>query len=181
MGFFGRLFGGGPRKPPTWARAAFGEDGEKFEVFAALVAEVLDAKNIYYREDAIRSGSLILATKKGGTREIMLEETAAACAGVDQNEWRETITSHIISGKRPKLGAGPAPGQPRAWIIGTSPWGGVLFECGPQEMLLVLLPTTDKAPVPTFPPGLIRAIVVCNARDEGNLAATAVARNVGLS
>ena len=42
MGWFGKLFGkGGPRKPPAWARDAFGTDGAQFDAFVAVVLEVL--------------------------------------------------------------------------------------------------------------------------------------------
>lgn len=176
MGFFGRLFG--PRKPPPWARAGFGEDGAKFEDFLEVVGDVLDAKGVIVSYDAIRSGSLVLRTKKGGQREVSLEEAATACGRVDHIEWRAIVES-AIGGKHPPRE--PARTGSKAWVIGAAPWGGVLFECGAQEMLLVLMPTIDKPAVPTLPPGLVRAIIVCNAGDQGNLAATSIARSAGLS
>lgn len=69
----------------------------------------------------------------------------------------------------------------KAWVIGAAAWGGVMFECGAQEMLLVLMPTVEPVAVPALPAGLVRAIIVCNANDEGQLAASAIARNAGVS
>src|SRR5450432_3232040 len=70
----------------------------------------------------------------------------------------------------------------KAWIIGTAAWGGVMLECGAAEMLLIVLPIVDDAPVraiPAMPPSLIKAMIVCNGGTGGHLATAAIARAAG--
>ena len=82
----------------------------------------------------------------------------------------------------PRAQAPTGGGGAKAWIIGTSAWGGVLLECGQAEMVLLLLPIADAEPyraMPEVPAGMIKAIIAFDARRVGVLAVEEVARRTG--
>ncbi|MFO0606512.1 MAG: tetratricopeptide repeat protein [Polyangiales bacterium] len=89
-----------------------------------------------------------------------------------------------LVGEKPAPQPPPPPAPPdKVWVMGTAPWGGVVLECGPGEMALVVLPVTDAkryAKLPAFPAGTIRAVVACNGRDDGAIAAREVALKAGV-
>ena len=190
MGWFGKLFGkGGPRKPPAWARDAFGTDGAQFDAFVAVVLEVLADAGEGASEMDVRTGSVVL--EKG---EWVFEGAAGKCASADPAKWPGIVKQSLAQQggtaveddddaedddgeepSAPRLGSGE-----KAWIIGAAPWG-VVFECGDQAMMLVLLPTIDPVVVPALPEGLVKRVIVCNGGDQGHLAATATARAAGLA
>ncbi len=191
MGWFGKLFGaGGPRKPPGWARDAFGADGARFDAFVAVVREVLADAGQGASEMDVRTGSVLL-----GDREWVFEGAAEKCASTDASAWPGIVKQSLSrqggpagddDGEEADDETEGAPSPPRtdgggkAWIIGAAPWGTV-FECGAQAMVLVLLPTIDPVVVPTLPEGLVKRVIVCNGADAGHLAATATARAAGLA
>jgi len=189
MGWLGKLFGkkDGPRKPPAWAREAFDSDGAKFDAFVAVVLEVLAETGEGASEMDVRTGSVVL--EKG---EWVFEGAAAKCAESDSAKWPAIVRQSLAAQggtavddeddegddepAAPRLRSGAG----KAWIIGAAPWG-VVFECGAQAMMLVLLPTIDPVVVPTLPEGLVKRVIVCNGGDAGYLAATATARAAGLA
>ncbi|MEO7092426.1 MAG: hypothetical protein ABI175_04190, partial [Polyangiales bacterium] len=189
MGWFGKLFGGkgGPRKPPAWARDAFGTDGAQFDAFVAVVLEVLADAGHSASEMDVRTGSVVL-----GNGEWIFEGAARSCAQADPARWPTHVKESLerMGGtaehdddepEAPRLpGGGGDGGDGKAWVIGAAPWG-VVFECGAQAMVLVLLPTIDPAAVPVLPPGLVKRVIVCNGGDAGHLAATSTARAAGLA
>jgi tetratricopeptide (TPR) repeat protein len=177
MGWLGKLFGGGPRRPPSWA-GGFGDDGARFDRFAGVVTKVLADADA--RGD-VRSGSVMIVEGPYREREWILYQVAARCARTDESEWESLVRADLgLRGGAVESGEDEAAAAPGAWIIGTSAWGGVLLQCGTNEMMLVLLPIRDAEPMPPMPAGLIHAIVVCNTGSDGQLAASAVARAAGL-
>src|SRR5262245_187527 len=140
MGFFGKLFGGGGKRVPSWARDAFA-DVARFDAFVDVVATVLEGAA---STDDISTGSVML-----DNREWILHEVARTCAEVDASKWREIVErsyrSSDSSNEVDDLIGEEEPSRP--WIIGTAAWGGVMFECGDSAMVLVLLPIVDRAPL----------------------------------
>ena len=190
MGWFGKLFGkGGPRKPPAWARDAFGTDGARFDAFVAVVLEVLADAGEGASEMDVRTGSVVL--EKG---EWVFEGAAGQCANADPAKWPGLVKRSLAQqggtatddndedddAEEAAPNAAPPGGGEKAWVIGAAPWG-VVFECGAQAMVLVLLPTIDPVVVPALPEGLVKRVIVCNGGDQGHLAATATARAAGLA
>ncbi len=189
MGWFGKLFGkGGPRKPPAWARDAFGTDGARFDAFVAVVLEVLAEAGEGASEMDVRTGSVVL--EKG---EWVFEGAAGQCANADPAKWPSLVKRSLAQQGGTATDEGEdddggeaAPGTPslgggeKAWVIGAAPWG-VVFECGAQAMVLVLLPTIEPVVVPALPEGLVKRVIVCNGGEDGHLAATATARAAGLA
>lgn len=187
MGWFGKLFGkSGPRKPPAWARESFGTDGAKFDAFVDVVLEVLAAAGHAASEMDVRTGSVLLSSG-----EWVFEGAATNCAQAAPSQWPALVQQSLArqggqaeddddgeeeAEQAPRLASGGG----KAWIIGAAPWG-VVFECGAQAMVLVLLPTIDVAVVPTLPEGLVKRVIVCNGSDAGHLAGTAIARAAGLA
>lgn len=188
MSWLGKLFGKkGPRRPPGWAREIFADDGARFDAFVDAVLGELAAAGTPVSEMDVRTGTVMLPAG-----EWMLESAAFDCTQAPESEWPK-----VVRGSMP--GAAPRDDEPddepnefsdelpsaeggegKAWIIGAAPWG-VVFECGPQAMLLVLLPTIEAVEVPALPEKLVRHVIVCNGGDEGHLAATATARAAGLA
>lgn len=185
MGWFANLFGKkGPRKPPAWARDAFGDDGARFDAFVEVVLEVLATAGHAASEMDVRTGSVLL-----GDREWVFEGAARTCANAVPAAWPQIVQDSLdrLGGSveddeepsevpdAPRRGSGG-----KAWIIGAAPWG-VVFECGEKSMVLLLLPSIEPVVAPVLPPGLVKRVIVCNAGSEGFLAATATARAAGLA
>jgi tetratricopeptide (TPR) repeat protein len=186
MGLFGKLFGKKPAKPPVWARAAFKHDIASFEAFVDTVATVRDEREYAFSDDDIRSGSAIF-TVNNARCEWIFEDLAAECATTAVTEWRKLVErsdpAGDADGNGDELDALPAPPSNKAWVIGTAAWGGVLLEAGKSQVVLIVLPIIDRAPLaalPTFPPNVIAAVIVCNTGDVGHLAATAIAKAAGV-
>ena len=79
-------------------------------------------------------------------------------------------------------------GPQHPWIIGAHATGGVIFEAGKNEIFLVVLPVADRAVFGEISKLAqmakvmkVRAVVVCNAGNEGHLASSAIARACGLT
>ncbi len=201
MGFFGRLFGGGGRKPPEWARGAFGDDIAAFDAFSAVVAEVLEAREFYISDGDLRTGSTMIGEGRGA-REWFLEEPAYDCSRVPRDQWRAIVERSYglpVAGGDAELGAGePDAGPPpswanasgprKPWIIGCQATGVVLFEAGEKELVIVVLPVADRAvfgeidKLSLLAKAMrVRRVIVCNAGDDGHLAGTAIARACNLA
>ncbi|HTJ43709.1 MAG TPA: hypothetical protein VL463_16500 [Kofleriaceae bacterium] len=186
MGLFGKLFGGGgPRKPPAWAKDW--DDGARFDRWCDAVSAVLADAGLEIPPHDVRTGSLML-TPRGGGREYewIFHDLAAACAKADEDAWPSMIgksfRGEASDAEVPDLDDEGAP-EKKAWVMGTTAWGGVILECGASEMVLVVLPIRERAPLaelPEFPAGLIGAIVVCNGAEHGVLDVPAVAAAAGL-
>jgi hypothetical protein len=151
MGWLGKLFGkSGPRKPPAWARDAFGTNGARFDAFVSVVLEVLAEAGHRVSEMDVRTGGVLL-----GEREWVFEDVGRQCASADPARWRGLVEHSLNpqAGRREddeddedKVDDDEAPSPPRdggnAWMIGAAPWG-VVFECGTMAMVLVVFPTVD--------------------------------------
>ncbi len=187
MGWFGKLFGkSGPRKPPAWAHEAFGTDGARFDAFVDVVRDVLSTAGHAASEMDVRTGSVVLPSG-----EWVFEGAAYNCAQAEVSVWPALVKESLARQGGSAEDDGDADDAPasapslpsgggKAWVIGAAPWG-VVFECGTQAMVLVLLPTIDPVVVPALPEGLVKRVIVCNGGDAGHLAATATARAAGLA
>lgn len=208
MGFFGRLFGGGVRKPPGWARGPFGDDVTSFDAFVAVVAEVLEARGMFLGDGDLRTGSTMLGSGRDA-REWFLEEAAYDCSRVSRDAWRAIVERSCdrragravdddddldddVYTREPASGPPPswvnASGPQRAWVIGCQSTGVVLLEAGDKDMIAIVLPVVDRAVFRDIEQlGLLRSsmsarrVIVCNAGDAGHLVGTAVARALGLA
>lgn len=185
MGWLGKLFGKkGPRRPPGWAREIFTDDGARFDAFVDAVLGELAAAGTPVSEMDVRTGTVVLPAG-----EWMLESAAYECVQVPEADWPKVVRRNMPGAAaepgddeadeadEPDAATG---GEGKSWIIGAAPWG-VVFECGPQAMVLVLLPTVEPVTVPALPEKLVRRVIVCNGGEEGHLAGTAIARAAGLA
>ncbi|MEO8705320.1 MAG: hypothetical protein ABI867_35080, partial [Kofleriaceae bacterium] len=89
MGWLGKLFTKGPRKPPAWARDAFG-DGATFDAFVDVVLDALEAAGHAASEMDVRTGSVMLATG-----EWIIEGTARDCAQCEPSRWPGIVAKSL--------------------------------------------------------------------------------------
>lgn len=80
-----------------------------------------------------------------------------------------------------------ATGPRVAWVIGCHATGAVIFECGKDEIILVVLPVADRAvfreidKLSAMAKAMkVRRVIVCNAGDDGHLMGSAIVRACGL-
>jgi tetratricopeptide (TPR) repeat protein len=156
MGFFDKLFSRGPRKPPGWASDF---DGGQFDRFCEVVLALLEKEGYERDREDIRSGSVVLARD----REWIFHELAARCAGAPESEWPQLVRRNYDGGDVPdELEAKSEAKQ--AWATGTMEQGCVVLECGPSQVVMVLLPTRERVTAwPKFPSGMVTALIACNA------------------
>jgi tetratricopeptide (TPR) repeat protein len=160
-----------------WARAAFKDDIASFEAFVDAVAIVRDDRGYDFSDDDIRTGSAMFDFE-GKRVEWIFEGPAAECATTAVTTWRAIVekSDPIGGGGGNQPDALPRPTATKAWIIATSAWGGVLLEASKDKLVLIALPTVDRAAVPQFPPGLISAVIVM-----GDVPAVAIAKAAGVA
>jgi tetratricopeptide (TPR) repeat protein len=164
MGFFDKLFARGPRKPPSWAS---GLDSEKFDRLCDVIVALLDKEGYDRDREDVRSGSVMLAK-----REWIFHELAARCAEAPESEWPKLVRDDFDG----KSDEPEDPPQQKAWATGTTDQGSVVLEHGPSQVVMLLLPTRERAAAwAKFPPGMVTAIVVCNSRGEVAAAEAAAA------
>lgn len=79
-----------------------------------------------------------------------------------------------------------APMPSRTPLVAITDWGGVLFESGPEKLLLIVLPSTTVTseelirPTPEMSSMIDAAIVVNDEKTEGNLWGSAVIERLGI-
>lgn len=81
-----------------------------------------------------------------------------------------------------------ATGPRHSWVIGCHATGGVIFEAGKNEIIVVVLPVADRAVLGEIEKLAqmakamkVRGVIVCNAGDDGHLLGSAIVRACGLS
>lgn len=154
-----------------------------FATFIAELRAALATRMIELTVGDERSGSVVIPSR-GERREWIFHDLAALCAKVDVARWPAMIEQTLA---RPELEgpvdgrAHPTPTVMRAWVIGTTDWGGVVLEDGSDGVVVVLLPLRDgvEAAAPQMSVR-VSALIVCNGDDAGTLATTATARALGI-
>jgi Tfp pilus assembly protein PilF len=185
VSLLGRLFGRRPPRLPPWARQL--GDPDRFARFVDAVAVALEARGVAVSEREIRSGSVMLGEPDGEHREWILWEVASRCAGADPDAWPRIVGSDLDRAEPApaNVGAPPADRRPRRpWTVEVAPWGGVLLECGRDEVVMILLAIADPAPLAALsalPAGTVRELIVLNGTDRGHLASTRIAGLAGRS
>lgn len=114
MGFLGRLFGGGVRKPPAWAREAFGKDGDNFKTFIDVVTYVLhehagEDEYITAEPEYVATGSVVIGEGMQRREWHMLDAALACSMEADHGKWDAIVGASLAEALGRSSGAPAAP------------------------------------------------------------------------